>query len=198
VRCGDPEDSTVVVVVSVGVTLTLSLDTKGFSDAGTEFRGSAVESPSRTNLPCILGTQVLYYVQKEGLAFQCYVVLSYHYCHYTLNITLHRICLNRTNDACRLSQGNFLQLHLIKNRETNAKLLIPNEIPWAKIPRLPTSCFSATTQRSKHAEQKTGKKRNRNRQSVSSLASCAPVCSLRLSSIYQVFPSSTRRCCWSW
>jgi hypothetical protein len=56
-------------VVGVGVAfLTLSLDTKGFSDAGTEFRGSAVESPSRTNLPYILGTRYMYstMLEKKG------------------------------------------------------------------------------------------------------------------------------------
>jgi hypothetical protein len=102
-------------------------------DAGTEFRGSAVESPSRTNLAFQVHTRVHVPCSKKRARFNIrYVVLSIIIIIDCILLCMNYVSMHQTMPV-RNNQGNLLQLHLIKNRETKRQIAHPEQIPQAKI-----------------------------------------------------------------
>ena len=98
--------------------------------AGTEFHGSAVRSPSRTNL-CILGTRVLY--QSEVLLHRALKrrarsnLLFCYLCIITI-IDCMLLCTAyvSTKECLSHQPRKVSSSHPFKPRETNAKLRVPN------------------------------------------------------------------------
>jgi hypothetical protein len=105
--------------------------------------------------------EYMYHARKKRARFNIrYVVLSIVIIIDCISLCTTYFSMHQTMPV-RNNQGSFLQLHLIKNRETKRQIAHPEQIPWAEIPRLPTSCFSAATQQSEPAEQN-GRTRERN------------------------------------